>query len=107
MSSFFGSSYDCNLVRSFFKMFRSFFLGIPIALLCMPSVPALAGSAKDDAIKACRLHPACSVQEVTVTCKGDTKCIVDLTNKRTKKTVDKVNDTADKASKGIRRLFKN
>tara|TARA_Y100001968_G_scaffold257315_1_gene243901 strand:- start:372 stop:599 length:228 start_codon:yes stop_codon:yes gene_type:complete len=72
----------------------------------MPSVPSLAGSAKDDAIKACRLHPACSVQEVTVTCKGDTKCIVDLTNKRTKKTVDKVNDTADKASKGIKSLFK-
>ncbi len=66
------------------------------------SLPALAGSAKDDAIKACRLIPQCKVAEIVGDCKGDEKCIVDSTEKYTKNYGKKVN----KASKGFKNLFK-
>jgi hypothetical protein len=35
------------------------------------------------------------------TCKGDPKCIVDLTNKRTAKTTKFAEDVTDKAAKGM------
>ena len=81
-------------------------LGSSLAFLAFSISPVMADSARDAAIEACRLHPGCSVQEVMVTCKGDTKCIVDLQNKRTQKTVNAVNDASNKAAKGVKKLFK-
>ena len=70
------------------------------------SLPALAGSAKDDAIEACRLIPQCKVAEIVGDCKGDEKCIVDSTEKYTKNYGKKVNKTGDKVKKGIKNIFK-
>ena len=92
-------------------------LGTSFVSIYILASPVLANSSKDKAIEACRLHPMCSVFEVTETCKGNAKCITELTKKRTEKSAKFVNDVndkakkginnaADKASKGVKRLFK-
>jgi putative component of membrane protein insertase Oxa1/YidC/SpoIIIJ protein YidD len=72
-----------------------------LAFFALSATNVLADSSKDTALEACRLHPACSTQEVMATCKGDPKCIVDLTNKRTAKTTKFAEDVTDKAAKGM------
>ena len=92
-------------------------LGTSFVSIYILASPVLANSSRDKAIEACRLHPMCSVFEVTETCKGNAKCMTELTEKRTKKSAKFVNDVndkakkginnaADKASKGVKKLFK-
>ena len=82
--------------------FSPFATGSSLVFLVLSVSPVLANSARDAAIEACRLHPACSVQELMVTCKGDTQCMVDRQNNRSQKTVKATN----KASKAVKKLFK-
>ena len=81
-------------------------LGSSLAFLALSVSPVVAGSSRDAALEACSLHPGCSVQELMVTCKGDTKCIIDTQNKRTERLTNTLNDSSNKAEKGIKNLFK-
>ena len=73
--------------------------GSSLAFLALSASTVLANSSKDTALEACRLYPGCSAVEVMGTCKGDPKCIVNLTNKRTGKTIKFAEDVRDKAAK--------
>tara|TARA_B100000674_G_C37875266_1_gene931685 strand:- start:6 stop:284 length:279 start_codon:yes stop_codon:yes gene_type:complete len=82
--------------------FSPFAAGSSLIFLALSVSPVLANSAREAAIEACRLHPACSVSELTVTCKGDTQCMVDRTTNRAHKGAK----AANKASKEVKNLFK-
>ena len=82
--------------------FSPFATGSSLVFLALSVSPVLANSAREAAIEACRLYPACSVQELMITCKGDTQCIVDHEKNR----VHKTGKAANKASKEVKNLFK-